>query len=133
MSRARIMTDSDRYLGLPMATGKSKVNTFKDLQEKITKHVIRSKEKFISKAGRQVLIKMVAQAILTYSMSPFQLPKSIFDNINSLLEKYWWGQSQDERKIHQINWRKLCTQKKKGRMGFQNLHAINLAILSKQA
>ena len=81
MSRARIMTDSDRYLGLPMATGKSKVNTFKDLQEKITKCVIRQNEKFISKASREVLIKMVAQAILTYSMSLFQLPKLLASKI----------------------------------------------------
>ena len=100
MLGARIMMDSDRYLGLPMATRKSKINTFKDLQENITKRVIGWKEKFISKAGREVLIKMVAQAILTYSMSLFKLPKSICDIINSLLAKYWWRQSQDERKIH---------------------------------
>lgn len=37
---ARIMIDCDRYLGLPMTSGKSKVNTFKDLQEKITKRVM---------------------------------------------------------------------------------------------
>ena len=43
-----------------MVRGKSKVNTFKDLQEQITKRVIRWKEKIISKAGREVLIKMVA-------------------------------------------------------------------------
>ena len=85
MLGARIMTDSDRYLGLPMATRKSKVNTFQDLQEKITKRVMGWKEKFISKARREVLIKMVAQAIPTYSMSLFKLPKSICDNINSLL------------------------------------------------
>ena len=60
MLGARIKTDSDRYLGLPMATEKSKVNTFKDLQEKITKHLMGSKEKFISKVGCEVLIKMVA-------------------------------------------------------------------------
>ena len=54
---ARVMTECERYLGLPMATGKSKVNTFKDLQEKITKRVMGWKEKFISKAGREILIK----------------------------------------------------------------------------
>lgn len=79
------MTDNDRYLGLPMATRKSQVNTFKYLQEKITKCVMGWKEKFISKAGCEVLINTVAQAILTYSMSLFKLPKSICDNINSLL------------------------------------------------
>ena len=93
MLGARIMTDSDRYLGLPMAIGKSKVNTFKGLRKNITRHVMGWKEKFISKARCEVLIKTVAQEIPTYSMSLFKLPKSICDNINSLLAKYWWGQS----------------------------------------
>jgi len=125
--------DCDRYLGLPMASGKSKVNTFKDLQEKITKGVMGWKEKFISKARREIFIKTVAQAIPTYLMSIFKLPISIYDNINSLLAKYWWGQNHNERKIHWINWKKLCTTKKKRGMGFRDLYAFNLAMLAKQA
>ena len=66
-------------------------------------------------------------------MSIFKFPKSTCDNINSLLAKYWWGQTKEERKIHWINWKKLCTQKKEGGMGFRDLHSFNLAMLSKQA
>ena len=40
MMSARIMSSGEKYLGLPMASGKSKVNTFKELQEKITKMVM---------------------------------------------------------------------------------------------
>ena len=127
------MTNSDKYLGLPMTCGKSRVNTFKELEEKIHKRVLGWKEKFISKAGREVLIKKVAQAIPTYAMSLFKLPKSMYDSINSLLAKYWWGQNKEERKIHWVNWKKLCTSKQKGGMGFRDLHAFNLAMLSKQA
>ena len=83
-----------------MTCGWSKVNTFKEIQEKISKHVMGWKEKFISKTGREVLIKTVVQAIPTYFMSVFRLPKSICDGINSLLAKYWWGQDHEERKIH---------------------------------
>ena len=111
---ARVMTDCGRYLRLPMANGKSKVNTFKDLQEKITKRVRGWKEKFISKAGREILIQTVAQVILTYLMSLFKLPNSICDNINSLLTKYWWGQKQKERKILWINWEETMYDKKGG-------------------
>ena len=79
------MHDCEHYLGLPMTCGKSKVNTFKEIQEKISKHVMGWKEKFISKVRCEVLIKTVSQAIPTYSMSVFRLPKSICDGINSLL------------------------------------------------
>lgn len=70
------MEDCEKYLGLPMASGKSKVNTFKDLQEKIRRRVMGWKEKFISKVGRKIIIKTVPQAMPTYSMSilKFQRP-----------------------------------------------------------
>ena len=98
------MSNTEKYLGLPMASRKSKVNTFKELQEKITKKVMGWKEKFISKASYEILIRTVAQAIPTYSMSLFKIPKAICDNINLILSKYWWGQTKDERKIDWINW-----------------------------
>lgn len=100
MLGAQVTMDFDKYLGLLMVGGKSKVNTFKELQEKITKRVMGWKEKNISKAGREVLIKNVAQAIPTYSMSLFKIPKTICDRINSALSKYWWGQTRNEKKIH---------------------------------
>ena len=66
------MEDCEKYLGLSMVGGRSKINTFKDLWEKITKKVLGWKENFILKTGREVLIKTIAQAILTYSMSIFK-------------------------------------------------------------
>ena len=74
-----------------MVGGKSKVGTFREIQEWVTKKVMRWKEKHISKASREVLIKTIAQAIPTYSMSMFKLPKKICDDINLVLAKYWWG------------------------------------------
>ena len=85
---ARVMEDGEKYLGLPMVGGKSKVNTFRDLWEKITSRVLGWKEKFLSKASREILIKTVAQAILTYAMGSFKIPKALCDTINSTLVKY---------------------------------------------
>ena len=82
------MTSYEKYLGLPMVGGRSKVNTFKDLQERVSNRVIGWKEKNISKAGREVLIKTVAQAIPPYSMSIFKIPRAVCDGMNSVLAKY---------------------------------------------
>ena len=45
MLEAHIMTNCERYLGLPMVGGKSKVSTFRELQEWVTKKVMGWKEK----------------------------------------------------------------------------------------
>ena len=44
---AQVMNNCEKHLNLPMVGGKSKVGTFKELQERITKNVIRWKEKHI--------------------------------------------------------------------------------------
>ena len=82
------MENCEKYLGLPMVGGKSMLNTFKDLWEKITKRVLGWKEKFISKASMEILIKTIAQAIPIDSMGIFQISKALCDSINSTLAKY---------------------------------------------
>uniref|UniRef100_A0A2N9GPG8 Reverse transcriptase domain-containing protein n=1 Tax=Fagus sylvatica TaxID=28930 RepID=A0A2N9GPG8_FAGSY len=104
----------DKYLGLPAMIGRSKKSIFNGLKERIVQRLQGWKEKFLSKAGREVLIKAVAQAIPTYAMNCFRLPKAWCEEVNGLIARYWWGQKKDERKLHWIKWDKLCTAKAEG-------------------
>jgi TPR repeat protein len=70
------------------------------LKERIIQRLQGWKERFLSKAGREILIKAVPQAIPTYAMNCFRLPKSWCDEVNSLITRYWWGQQKNERKLH---------------------------------
>ena len=83
--RERVMNNCEKYLKLPMACGKSKVDSFKETHDRINKRVMGWKEKLISKAGREVLIKTIAQVIPLYSMGLFKIPKVVGDSINSIL------------------------------------------------
>lgn len=65
-----------KYLGLPSIIGKSKTQVFAKIKEMVGKKLSEWKEKLLSIRGREILIKVVAQAVPTYTMSYFQLPKS---------------------------------------------------------
>jgi hypothetical protein len=51
---------NERYLGLPIYLGRSKSKAFGFLLEKVWKKIQGWKERFLSKAGKEILVKAVA-------------------------------------------------------------------------
>ena len=125
-------TQFEKYLGLPSVIGRVKKKAFHELKDWIWKRLQGWKEKFLSQAGREVLIKAIIQAILTYAMSVFSFPAGLCVDICSMANRFWWGQREGSRKIHWLSKEKLIMPKAKGGIGFRDLHLFNKALLARQ-
>jgi hypothetical protein len=117
-------------LGLPIYIGRSRQNSFEYIKEKIWKRIQGWKEKLLLMAGKEILINAIAQAIPTYAMACFDLTKSFYDKVRTMISCYWWSQ-QDRNKMHWLPWDLLSKPKDDGGMGFRDLYAFNITMLAK--
>lgn len=128
----QVESSDGKYLGLPMYVGRSKAKCFAYLKDKILARIQGWKERFLSKAGKEILIKAVAQAIPTYAMACFDLTKGLCEEISDMICRFWWAQQEDERKTHWVSNRKLHLPKENGGFGFRDLYSFNIAMLARQ-
>lgn len=77
-----------------------KERAFKYLKHRVWGKVQGWMEQTLSSGGKEVLIKSVAQAVPTYSMTCFKLPRGLCLKINSSIRNFWWGSKQGKRKTH---------------------------------
>ena len=108
-----IMTEAlnDKYLGLPATLGIDKSDSFQYLIVRLVMRLSGWKEKCLSTGGKEVLIKSVAQAIPTYVLSVFKIPKS--KGITAAISRFWWGDDATHKRMHWFALWKMCIPKKR--------------------
>ena len=127
-----VIRNYEKYLELPSFVGRQKKACFIQIKERIWPKMQGWKEKLLSQAGKEVKIKAVVQSIPTYSMSVFRIPISRLKDIEAMIQKFWWGCSENSRKIHWVKWETLCSSKLMRGIGFKDLRMFNDAMLGKQ-
>src|SRR4030042_159781 len=121
-----------KYLGLPSMIGRDRTSVFAYIKDRVWHKINSWSSKCLSKAGKEIMIKSVLQAIPSYVMSIFKIPNSIVTTIEKMMNSFWWGRrGGNNRGIHWMSWEKMSVHKNDGGMGFKDLSAFNLAMLGK--
>jgi hypothetical protein len=74
-----------KYLGLPTPEGRMKSERFQPISERLAKRMLNYADRDMSFAGKEIMIKSVAQAIPTYIMSVFQPPGGVCKQLEQVI------------------------------------------------
>lgn len=81
--------DLGKYLGLPSFINRNKRAIFDFIEQKITQRTSGWNKKFFMNAGKEVLIRSVAQSMPVFAMSIYLLPISTCIDIKRCPNHFW--------------------------------------------
>ena len=84
-----VVQQYDKYLGLPSFVGRNKKASFDNIKQQVWKKLQGWEGKLLSQVGREILIKAIAQALPTYTMSCFKLPIGLCHDIEALIHRFF--------------------------------------------
>ena len=87
-----------KYYQKPSLIGRGKRASFNYIKKRLWRKLQGWEGKLLSQVGREVLIKFVIQAILTFAMGCFKLPVGLCYEIEAMVKIFWWGQHGNRRK-----------------------------------
>jgi hypothetical protein len=90
----------DTYLGMPTKVGRSSVACFRFLPDRAWKRMNTCSGRPMSRAGKDVFLKAIIQAISTFVMSCFLLPLATCSLMRRSTADFWWGIEEGRRKMH---------------------------------
>ncbi|KAH9667964.1 reverse transcriptase domain-containing protein [Citrus sinensis] len=127
-----VVSRHEKYLGLPSMVGSNKISFFNEVKLKVVSKIANWQRRFFSSGGKEILIKVVAQAIPAYAMSVFKLPIRLCMDIQKAMAEFWWRSKEDKCRIHWARWEKISHAKSRGGLSFKEMSSFNQALMAKE-
>lgn len=77
-----------KYLGLPFLVESLKKEMFSYIRKRVGEKTRAWKEKYLTRVEKEILIKLVLQAIPTYVMFVFLLSETWCEEVTSIIQKF---------------------------------------------
>lgn len=125
-------TNSKKHLGLPNMVGRGRKPPFQFIKDKFKVRLDNWSNKVLSQGGKEIFVKLVSNAIPSYAMSCFLMPKSFYWELESIFTRYWWQKGKGRKGTHLFSWSNLCHLKELGGLCYHDMCKFNSALLAKQ-
>ena len=133
MLGVRHITANGTYLGIPSLVGRGRKKTLEFVKDKVLHRLHSWNTKKLSRTGKEVLLKTIAQVLPNCTMSVFLIPSGVCQELEKMLNSFWWGSKLTGRRgINWRRWERLCKPKIVGGLEIKKLYDFNLSLLSKQ-
>ena len=124
-------TNIGNYLGFPINHRGVPRNKMNFIVEKVMSKLAGWKARFLSFAGRAVLVKSVMSTIPNYIIQVTALLTHLCDKLNKINRDFLWGSTSEKRRLHLVGWNKIIKSKEEGGLGIQAAKSKNFALLAK--
>eukprot|EP00253_Pinus_taeda_P027166 PITA_27166 len=120
-----------KYLGFNLKPTCQRIADWVWLATKLEKRLSGWSFRYLSRAGRLVLIKSVLEATPVFWMALAWIPRNILGRLQQICNRYLWNGSQDKRLFAWIGWKKISLPKKWGGWGLKELPEFAKALAAK--
>lgn len=120
-----------KYLGVPLLHHRANKDHFKNIIERVQSRLAGWKSNTLMLAGRATLIQASSATIPNYMMQTMHFPTNVCDKLDRINRNFLWGDTEEKKKIHLVNWHSVCKSKDKGGLGLRKAKTQNLALLMK--
>ena len=97
-----------------------KVEIFRYIRDKVWKCLQGWNQKLLSRVGKEILLKTVAQAMPNFAMNVYLLPLELCRDIEKMMNLFWCStRGNGSGGINCMRWDRLCRPKAYGGLGFK--------------
>ena len=120
------------YLGIPLSDKKLPRSAYLPLIEKMNAKLAGWAARFLSIAGRLVLLNSILSSMPMHYMSVIRLPDWVINEIDKIRRRFLWkGASEQGKGYHLVDWQKVCKPKDIGGLGILDMRIFNQSLLLK--
>lgn len=122
-----------KYLGFWLKPTCQRIADWTWLVSKMEKRISCWSHRYISRAGRLILIKSVLEATPVFQMALAWIPRHTLARLQQIYNRYLQAGSQDKWIFAWIGWQKIALPKKRGGWGLKDLPLFEQALAAKMS